>query len=105
MTQTEFELEPVETGQPPYPRPGFSLWDRGEKDRVDRRVVDARIAFIKPIGCTVPTDGPPDLFSDDFDPVVGIFSLARESAASGDGVEALSLRLELDLYGCLDAPL
>lgn len=32
MTQTEFEFDPPPeaTGQPPYPRPGFSLWDSGE---------------------------------------------------------------------------
>lgn len=42
MTQTEFEFDPPPeaTGQPPYPRPGFSLWDSGEDPTADFVDVD-----------------------------------------------------------------
>lgn len=89
MTQIEFDFERPISGE------------RSGGPSVD----DARAAFIKPIGCTVATDGPPDLFSDSFYPVAGIFSPARDSATSDDGVEWVAQRLELDLCGCLDARL
>lgn len=51
----------------------------------------------------------PSLFHDSFDPVPGVYSLAITDAGRSDDddddLERRALELELELAGCLDAPL
>ena len=47
------------------------------------------------------------IFSNDFDPVIGVYSLAISDVGTDDFdlIESLSIELELDLLGCLDSGL
>lgn len=48
----------------------------------------------------------PSIFANSFPPVPGLYSLAKiERVGYGDALEMRADKLELDMAGCLDAPL